>query len=469
MNEENDRLCSMQGLRELHGVQMIPSDFAFLMILQYQKEQSQMKNLGKPIKSYLLLWSTQSLSAFGSSMTSYALGVWLYKSTGSALKAALLTVCAYSPYVLMSIFAGALSDKWNKKRTMLICDLFAAMTTVTAFLLIRTDSLEPWHLFLINALNGLMNTVQQPASEVAATQLIPKEYYQKTGALRSLAQSMNTILTPVFATMLFAFGGLSAVIIVDLATFSVAFTVLLLFIRIPEPQKADRESEPFIKSVKSGLSWLKEHPLILKLIFFLSGINLVASANSAALTPLILSKTANNESVLGTVNFCIGAATLAGTFIASYTSPPKDRVKAICISLFFSMSTENFILSLSDFQVLWCIGSVMGWLFIPFMGANLDVVFRSTIPADMQGRVYACRNTLQFFTIPIGGLASGALIDNVFEPFMLRQDGNNLVCAVFGIGKGAGAAMLMAVLGVAGVAVCVIFGLLLKQERYDNI
>ena len=354
-----------------------------------------MKNSDKPIKSYLLLWSTQSLSALGSSMTSYALALWLYKSTDSALKAALLTICAYTPYVLMSIFAGALSDKWNKKQTMLICDLFAAMTTVTAFLLIQANCLEPWHLFLINALNGLMNTVQQPASEVAATQLIPRKYYQKTGALRSLTQSMNTILTPVFATMLYAFGGLSAVIIIDLATFSVAFTVLLLFIRIPEPEKADKENEKFIESVKSGLSWLKANPLILKLIFFLSGINLIASANTAALTPLILSKTANNERVLGTVNFCIGAATLAGTFIASYTSPPKNRVKAICLSLLFSMSTENFILSISCSPIVWCISVIMGWIFIPFMGANLDVVFRSTIPADMQGRVYACRNTLQ--------------------------------------------------------------------------
>lgn len=426
-----------------------------------------MKHSVKSIKSYLLLWSTQSLSALGSSMTSYALGVWLYKSTGSALKAALLTVCAYAPYVLMSIFAGALSDKWNKKRTMLICDLFAAMTTVTAFLLIRAGCLKSWHLFLINALNGLMNTVQQPASEVAATQLIPKEYYQKAGALRSLAQSMNTILTPVFATMLFAFGGLSAVIIVDLATFSVAFTVLLLFIRIPEPQKEDKE--PFIKSVKSGLLWLKANPLILKLIFFLSGINLIASANNAALTPLILSKTANNESILGAVNFCIGAATLAGTFIASYTSPPKNRVKAICLSLFFSMSTENFVLSFSDSPIIWCIGVVMGWVFIPLMGANLDVVFRSTIPSDMQGRVYACRNTLQFFTIPIGSLSSGVLIDNFFEPLMSGQNTDSIMCAVFGIGKGSGAALLMAVLGVAGVAVCAVYSLLLKQEKYDSI
>ena len=427
-----------------------------------------MKHKIKPIKSYLLLWSTQSLSALGSSMTSYALGLWLYQSTGSALEAALLTVCSYAPYVVMSIFAGALSDKWNKKRTMLICDLFAALTTITALLLILANCLEPWHLFLINALNGLMNTVQQPASEVAATQLIPKEYYQKTGALRSLSQSMNTILTPVLATMLFAFGGVSAVIIVDIATFSAAFTVLLLFIRIPEPQKTDKENVSFIKSVQSGLSWLRSNPLILKLIFFLSGINLIASANNAALTPLILSKTANNETILGTVNFCIGAATFAGSFIASYARPPKDRVKAICISLLFSMSTENFILAVGNSPIIWCIGVVMGWIFIPFMGANLDVVFRSTIPADMQGRVYACRNTLQFFTIPIGGLTSGALIDNFFEPLMSRQNNDSLMCAVLGNGKGSGAALLMAVLGVAGVVVCVIYCMLLRQEKFDN-
>lgn len=65
------------------------------------------------LKSYLLLWSTQSLSALGSAMTSYALILWLYLRTGSALKTALLTVSSYAPYVLVSIFAGALSERWN--------------------------------------------------------------------------------------------------------------------------------------------------------------------------------------------------------------------------------------------------------------------------------------------------------------------------------------------------------------------
>lgn len=117
-------------------------------------------------------------------MTSYALVVWSYTQQGSALMTALLMVSSYAPYVLLSIFAGALSDRWNKKITMLACDTVAALTTVTMLLLLRADALRLWHLYLLNAVNGLMNTVQQPAAEVATTRLLPEKYYQKVGGLR---------------------------------------------------------------------------------------------------------------------------------------------------------------------------------------------------------------------------------------------------------------------------------------------
>ena len=81
-----------------------------------------MKMEYRKLKPYLLLWGTQSLSALGSAMTNYALVIWLYQKSGSALETALLSICSYAPYVLMSVFAGALSDRWDKKRTMLCCD-----------------------------------------------------------------------------------------------------------------------------------------------------------------------------------------------------------------------------------------------------------------------------------------------------------------------------------------------------------
>lgn len=82
------------------------------------------------LRSFTALWSTQSLSALGSSMTGFGLIIWSYEKQGSALTTALLSVCSYAPYVLLSVFAGVLSDKWNKKGIMLICDSAAAITTL---------------------------------------------------------------------------------------------------------------------------------------------------------------------------------------------------------------------------------------------------------------------------------------------------------------------------------------------------
>ena len=81
------------------------------------------KNKLHQLKDFLILWSTQSMSQLGSSITAFALTLWLYEKTGSSLSTAALTICSYAPYVMMSIFAGALTDRFDKKKTMLICDV----------------------------------------------------------------------------------------------------------------------------------------------------------------------------------------------------------------------------------------------------------------------------------------------------------------------------------------------------------
>lgn len=430
--------------------------------------KSIMKKEYKQLKTYLLLWSTQSLSALGSGMTSYALVLWLYLQSGSALKTAFLSICSYLPYVITSIFAGALSDRWNKKLTILICDFIAALSTITVFILIKTNHLNIWHLYLLNAVNGLMNTVQQPASEVATTMLIPKRFYQKTSGLRSFSQSLTSILTPVCATALFSFAGIDIIIAVDLITFAVAFFTLWFFVTIPKGNSTTNSNERLLSSAGAGLAWLKHNPLILNLILFLASINLVASTYNAALPAMILAKTNGNEKILGAVNTCAGIATLCGSVMVTIFPTPKNRIKTICFALFLSMSTENFILAFGNSPLIWCIGAILGWVMIPLMNANMDVIFRSTIPANMQGRVYACRNTLQFFTIPAGYLLGGFLVDKVFEPWMAKQLSNSLLVQFFGEEKGSGAAMLFFIIGIAGVMVCFVFSLILKKFSWHE-
>ncbi len=420
----------------------------------------------KELRPYLMLWGTQTFSALGSRMTSFALVLWLYSKSGSALQTALISVCSYAPYVLMSIFAGALSDRWDKKRTMLFGDLFAAISTVAILVLYKTDQLAPWHMYVLNAFSGLMNTVQQPAAEVAASLLTPPKYYQKTSGLRSFSNSLNGIITPVIASAVYAFGGLDVIVVFDLFTFATAFTVLLFFIRIPQPEKKETGKDSLFKQAKSGLVWLKSNPLILKLIFFLAWINLVASAFDAALPAYLLSVSNGGETILGLVQSCASISMLVGSVIVTLSSKPKDRVRMVCLTLMLSMSTENFLLAFGRSPFVWCMGSVLGWLSIPMMNANLDVIMRTTIPPEMQGRVFSCRNSLQFFTIPVGKLVGGWLIDEVFEPMMAVSRTDGLAQQLFGIGKGSGAAAFFLVLGFAGVAVCVWYWVKLRKYSW---
>lgn len=409
----------------------------------------------KELHEFLVLWITQSFSSLGSSMTNFALIIWSYQQQGSALSTALLSVCSYAPYVIMSIFAGALSDKWNKKITMLVSDSFAAFCTVVVMILLSAGRLEIWHLYVLNGINGLMNTIQQPAADVAITLLTPSQHYQKVSGFRSFSNSLNTILTPVLATAVLAFWGLQAVIWIDLVTFVIAFLTLLCFIKIPQIPKEEEQKETVLQSAFSGLQYLKENRGILDLIIFLAAINFIASIYDAALPAMILSKA--DDMALGTVNTVVGIATLAGSVLVSLMPEPQSRVRIICNTLLLSMSTENFVLAFADTLPLWCIGAFLGWISIPIMNANMDVLFRKKIPVSMQGRVFSARNTLQFFTIPLGLFLGGLLVDKVFEPFMANQDVESILSMIFGTGKGSGAQVLFSLIGVAGVVICLIF------------
>ncbi len=406
------------------------------------------------IRSYLLLWFTQMISGLGSAMTAYALVIWSYTQSGLALQTALLMVCSYAPYVICSIFAGALSDRWNKKKTMLVCDTLAALSTLVVLLLLKHDSLRIWHLYVVNAVSGLMNTFQQPASEVATTALIPKRFYQKVGGLRYLSNSLSTILTPIITTAILGLWGIDIVIAIDLVSFLIAFVVLLCFIPIPET-KTEKQNESILKSTAAGIRWLRQNRGIFHLMLFLSAINLVASMYNAAFPAMMLSKA--SESAMGIVNTVTGVATLLGSVLASVMKAPKSRVKAIWYCLMLSMCTENFSLAFGNHVWMWCIGAVLGWIAIPLMSANLETVNRLNIPIEMQGRVFAARNSFQFFTIPLGYFLGGLFVDRVFEPIMAAQEGGSLLVRLFGSGKGSGAAFLFAILWLTGIGVCVIF------------
>ena len=275
--------------------------------------------------------------------------------------------------------------------------------------------------------------------------------------MRYLASATNSILTPILATAVLGIAGMSAVIVFDLLTFAAAFVTLAWKIRIPETSGREWKRESLLTSAGQGIVYLRTERGIFGLILFLAAINLVASIYDAAFPAMMLSRKGGNETVMGMVNAVIGIATLVGSILASVLPKPKSRVRVICNSLLFAMSFENFMLALGRTPLIWCIGGFLGWIAIPLMNTNLDVILRTRIPLEMQGRVYSVRNSFQFFTIPIGYFLGGFLVDRVFEPMMAAQKEGSFLIRLFGDGKGSGAAALFFVIAFVGIGVCLWF------------
>ena len=159
---------------------------------------------------------------------------------------------------------------------------------------------------------------------------------------------------------------------------------------------------------------------------------------------------------------------MIGSLMVSVLPKPKDRVRVVFLTMLFSLGSENFILAFSREPVIWCIAQFTGWILVPVMSANLEMILRNTIPVELQGRVYACRNTFQFFTIPIGLFLGGFLVDQVCEPVMAEKADSEFLTALFGTGKSSGAAMVMFILGIAGTLLCIIMGSRLKKYHYSE-
>lgn len=169
--------------------------------------------------------------------------------------------------------------------------------------------------------------------------------------------------------------------------------------------------------------------------------------------------------MLGVVTSCAGVAMLLGNVLVTLLPKPRNRVRVVYLTMLFSLGSENFLLAFSREPAIWCLGQIIGWIVVPVMSANLDVILRTSIPLELQGRVYACRNTFQFFTIPIGLFLGGWLVDEVCEPFMAFHR-TDLLALLFGTGKGSGAALALFLLGLAGLAMCLVAGRALRRYTY---
>lgn len=408
-------------------------------------------------KKYIVLWLSQCVSQLGSSMTSFALVLWAYEQSRSALSVSLMSFCDYVPYILVSLFVGAFVDSHRKKTIMLVADSIAAIGSLSVLLLFVTGQLSIWNIYLINVIMGVTTAFQQPASAVATGNLVPKEKLSNVSGMNSFSSNLIMIVRPMLAAALYGLGGLPLLLLIDLLSFAFAFSILLFFIQIPDQPEKRKHTSPFAGTTE-GFAFLKKERGLLYIMLTMAVVNFFSRLTyENILSPMVLARSGNSSMALGIVNACMGIGGILGGVIVSFKKESKNKIGMIYMSAALSFLLGDLTMALGRSVFWWSFAGTAASLPIPFIMAGENTILYRKIPTDMQGRVFAVRNAIQYSTIPIGILLGGILADYVFEPFMNSgRDLAALLGRLVGSGSGCGMAVMFLCTGVCGFLVSIV-------------
>lgn len=270
--------------------------------------------------------------------------------------------------------------------------------------------------------------------------------------MNAFSSSLVTVLAPILAASLYAFGGLPLVIIIDLVSFVFAFAVLAFVIKIPEEKKIKKERASMFSGTREGLAYLRSNQGILMIILTMALLNFLSRLTyENILSPMILARSGNNHEILGVVNAAMGIGGIVGGLIVSSGRVKGNSVKMIYSSAMLSFLLGDVMMGAGRNAVAWSLAAIAASLPIAFINAGqMDLLYRY-VPDEMRGRIFAVRNALQFSTIPVGILMGGFLADYVLEPLMKTDLALvKVLQQLTGTGAGSGMAVMFLGTGVTG-------------------
>lgn len=408
-------------------------------------------------KKYIVLWLSQSVSGLGSSMTGFALVLWAYEQSNSAMSVSLMSFCNYVPFVLLSLFAGNFVDRHKKKTIMLVSDSIAAAGSLAVLALMLTGHLTIWNIYIVNVIIGATTAFQQPASAIATVRLVPDDKLSNVSGMNSFSNNLILVFSPMLASFLYSAGGLSLILTIDLVSFAFAFCVLMFFITVPEQKNNAKRVSQFAGTAE-GFAFLKKEKGLLYIMLTMAVINFFSRLTyENILSPMILSRSGESSLALGTVNACMGIGGIAGGIIVSFKKENARKATAIYVSAALSFLFGDLLMAVGRNTLMWSVAGIAASLPIPFINANQNTIMYRKVPADMQGRVFALRNAIQYVTIPIGIILGGWMADYIFEPLM--RQGNkfsDFLGVIVGSGAGSGMAVMFLCTGICGFVISVI-------------
>ncbi len=363
--------------------------------------------------AFAVAWLSQTLVTFSVVLVVFSAGIVVYNETGSLTSFGITVLCGYVPELLITPLAGSLVDKVSRKAVLITCCLLQATIFTFYFLILRQDASILASTYLVIIAVSSVAGVHRLAynSSIALFSDDPRVYPRLNGIVQS-GLACAHILAPLVAGLLLEYAGSWTIA----ATAAVACTIsaaILTTIRFPE--LLSKTSTTLKHGWKLGIHHIRCSKGLSELLIIHACSNLARGAAIVLFTPLILAF--SSEAILGSLRSTAGAGLAIGALLITSWDGPAKQMYSIFYALMIC-GISIVLIGITQNLVLIGLSAFIFYAATPILASIAHSIWQHQVPTDIQGRVFAVRDTVAGAALAAGYVVSPLVTDWVFIPLM---------------------------------------------------
>ncbi|QEL84462.1 MFS transporter [Bacillus mycoides] len=388
-------------------------------------------------RNIILMMIGKMTSLLGAGIYTFAMGLYVLKTTGSGMGFATTLICGSIPRMICGPIAGAVADRVNRRWLVIGTDLLSSLTMLIMFILATIFGPSLLFIYVSAALLSICASFYSVSLTSSIPNLVDEERIQKASALNQTASSLSNILAPIIGGVVFGFFSIKTFFLLNSITFFLAVIVQLFIVFDLYKKELAESKEHFLTSIKEGFSYVKRQHEIYGLMKIAVGVNFFASALFVSLPYIIIKNLHLSSKQLGVVEGMLAVGMLIGAIVLSVRKEVNNPFRSVYIGLFLFAG-----LSLCTvFPLLVIIPKVASFIYyITFMiltGISMMVVnipmqvhMQKTTDPNYLGRVFGLLETISTAIAPLGMIVYGLLLDMLPTSIVMMTLGGGLLLVV---------------------------------------
>jgi predicted MFS family arabinose efflux permease len=359
-------------------------------------------------RDFMLLWGGQMVSNMGSMASQVIYPLLILALTQSPAAAGIAGSLRMIPYLVLSLPVGALIDRWDRKRVMILCDVGSALAVGTIPVAMAFDALTLGQLYAVCFFEGAFFVFFNIAEVAALPRVVPRPQLPQATAQNEAGFGIANIIGPSIGTFLYQTFGRAVPFVADAISYLVSLASLLAIRARFQPDKASVRRD-LRAEITDGLRWLWSNPLIRYMALLTGGMNLVWAATTLVLVVLGKSLGAGDAEI-GLIFSIAGTGAIMGSLVGGRIQRSFSFGRVIVTTMWLQAALFLALAAMPSWIWLGVVAAFL-WMLGPVYNVVQFSYRVALIPDELQGRVNSTFRLIAFGFIPVGAAAAGFAIE----------------------------------------------------------